>query len=81
VVSPSPSYYSLSDVSAINPLVAFYDIHGGKNNNDMEEIIYCYFKTLSTAAEMVFTDVNDNTLDTSTIITVYLPYLILSSAY
>jgi hypothetical protein len=30
VVSPSPSYCSLSGVSAINPLVAFYNIHGGK---------------------------------------------------
>jgi hypothetical protein len=31
VVSPSPSYCSLiSGVSANNPLVAFYDMHGGK---------------------------------------------------
>jgi hypothetical protein len=29
---------SLSDVSAINPLVAFYDIHGGKR-----EALFFYF--------------------------------------
>jgi hypothetical protein len=33
VVSPSPSY-----CSAINPLVAFYDIHGGKR-----EVLFFYF--------------------------------------
>jgi hypothetical protein len=29
---------SVSDVSAINPLVAFYDIHGGKR-----EVLFFYF--------------------------------------
>jgi hypothetical protein len=29
---------SISDVSAINPLVAFYDIHGGK-----KEVLFFYF--------------------------------------
>jgi hypothetical protein len=29
---------SISDVSAINPLVAFYDIHGGKG-----EVLFFYF--------------------------------------
>jgi hypothetical protein len=29
---------SISGVSAINPLVAFYDIHGGKR-----EVLYFYF--------------------------------------
>jgi hypothetical protein len=29
---------SISGVSAINPLVAFYDIHGGKR-----EVLFCYF--------------------------------------
>jgi hypothetical protein len=29
---------SISGVSAINPLVAFYDIHGGKG-----EVLFCYF--------------------------------------
>jgi hypothetical protein len=29
---------SISSVSAINPLVAFYDIHGGK-----EEVLFFYF--------------------------------------
>jgi hypothetical protein len=29
---------SISDVSAINPLVAFYDIHGGKT-----EMLFFYF--------------------------------------
>jgi hypothetical protein len=29
---------SISDVSAINPLVAFYDIHGGKR-----EVLFFYF--------------------------------------
>jgi hypothetical protein len=29
---------SFSDVSAINPLVAFYDIHGGKR-----EVLFFYF--------------------------------------
>jgi hypothetical protein len=37
-VSPSPSYCSLSQVSANNPLVAFYDIHGGKT-----EVLFFYF--------------------------------------
>jgi hypothetical protein len=35
VVSPSPS---ISGVSAVNPLVAFYDIHGGKR-----EMVFFYF--------------------------------------
>jgi hypothetical protein len=30
VVSASPSDHSLSQISAVNPLVAFYDIHGRK---------------------------------------------------
>jgi hypothetical protein len=30
--------HSISDVSAINPLVAFYDIHGGKR-----EVLFFYF--------------------------------------
>jgi hypothetical protein len=39
LVSPSPSYCSrISGVSAINPLVAVYDIHGGKR-----EVIFFYF--------------------------------------
>jgi hypothetical protein len=40
VVSPSPSYrlQSISGVSAINPLVAFYDVHGGKR-----EVLLFYF--------------------------------------
>jgi hypothetical protein len=38
VVSPSPSYCSLSQVYAINALVAFYDIHGGKR-----EVLFFYF--------------------------------------
>jgi hypothetical protein len=36
VVSPSSSY--CSGVSAINPLVAFCDVHGGKR-----EVIFFYF--------------------------------------
>jgi hypothetical protein len=38
VVNSSPSYFSLSDASAINPLVASYDIHGGKR-----EVLFFYF--------------------------------------
>jgi hypothetical protein len=38
VVSPSPSYCLISDGSATNPLVAFYDIHGGKR-----EMLFFYF--------------------------------------
>jgi hypothetical protein len=34
---------SISDVSAINPLVAFYDIHGGKR-----EVLFFYFVPDST---------------------------------
>jgi hypothetical protein len=34
---------SISGVSAINPLVAFYDIHGGKR-----EVLFIYYKTLIT---------------------------------
>jgi hypothetical protein len=33
--------HSISGVSAINPLVAFYDIHGGKE----EVLFYCYVLT------------------------------------
>jgi hypothetical protein len=36
---------SISGVSAINPLVAFYDIHGGKR-----EVIFFYFVTDTTRA-------------------------------
>jgi hypothetical protein len=35
----------ISDVSAINPLVAFYDIHGRKR-----EVLYCYRKQGNDAA-------------------------------
>jgi hypothetical protein len=38
VVSPSLLLQSFSSVSAINPLVAFYDIHGGKR-----EVLFFYF--------------------------------------
>jgi hypothetical protein len=31
----------ISDVSAINPLVAFYDIHGGKR----EVLFFCFSQT------------------------------------
>jgi hypothetical protein len=34
---------SISDVSAINPLVAFYDIHGGQR-----EVLFFYFVPATT---------------------------------
>jgi hypothetical protein len=37
---------SISGVSAINPLIAFYDIHGGKR-----EVLFFYF-VLDTTQEM-----------------------------
>jgi hypothetical protein len=43
---------SISDVSAINPLVAFYDIHGGKR-----EVLFFYFvpdTTRDTMLSLVF---------------------------
>jgi hypothetical protein len=39
---------SISGVSAINPLVAFYDIHGGKR-----EVLFFYFVPDTTRDEMV----------------------------
>jgi hypothetical protein len=35
--------HSISGVSAINPLVAFYDIHGGKR-----EVLFFYFVPVTT---------------------------------
>jgi hypothetical protein len=39
---------SISDVSAINPLVAFYDIHGGKR-----EVLLFYFVPDTTRDEYI----------------------------
>jgi hypothetical protein len=39
---------SISDVSAINPLVAFYDIHGRK-----KEVLVFYFVPDTTRDEMI----------------------------
>jgi hypothetical protein len=41
---------SISGVSAINPLVAFYDIHGGKR-----EVLFFYFVPDTTDFETLFT--------------------------
>jgi hypothetical protein len=38
VVSPSPSYCCITGVSAINRLVAFYDVYEGKR-----EVLFFYF--------------------------------------
>jgi hypothetical protein len=38
---------SISGVSAINPLVAFYDIHGGKR-----EVLFFYFVPNTTRGDM-----------------------------
>jgi hypothetical protein len=40
---------SISGVSAINPLVAFYDIQGGKREND-NKMVYLYIATAVTIA-------------------------------
>jgi hypothetical protein len=40
---------SISDVSVINPLVAFYDIHGRKR-----EVLFFYFVPDSTRANCTF---------------------------
>jgi hypothetical protein len=42
---------SISGVSAINPLVAFYDIHGGKR-----EVLFFYFVQ---ASFLKYNDIND----------------------
>jgi hypothetical protein len=39
---------SLSGVSAINPLVAFYDIHGGKR-----EVLFFYFVPVTTRDQIM----------------------------
>jgi hypothetical protein len=39
---------SISGVSAINPLVAFYDIHGGKR-----EVLFFYFVPATTRDKMI----------------------------
>jgi hypothetical protein len=40
---------SISGVSAINPLVAFYDIHGGKR-----EVLFFYFVPDTTPDNLIF---------------------------
>jgi hypothetical protein len=42
---------SISGVSAINPLVAFYDIHGGK-----KEVLFFYFVPDTTRDTSYYTD-------------------------
>jgi hypothetical protein len=49
--------HSISDVSAINPLVAFYDIHGGKR----EVIFQPYNQPIITR---LYSMVSRNTIDT-----------------
>jgi hypothetical protein len=44
---------SVSDVSAINPLVAFYDIHGGKR-----EMLFFYFVPDTTREPQIFLNKN-----------------------
>jgi hypothetical protein len=51
VVSLSPSYCSQSGVSGVNPLVAFYNIHGGKR-----EVLIFYFVPDTTRNEMYETN-------------------------
>jgi hypothetical protein len=41
---------SISGVSAINPLVAFYDIHGGNR-----EVLFFYFVLDTTRHELIIT--------------------------
>jgi hypothetical protein len=48
----SPSDHSLSGVSAVNPLVAFYDIHGRK-----KQVLFFYFVP-DTTRDILF-DVNN----------------------
>jgi hypothetical protein len=57
---------SISGVSAINPLVAFYDIHGG-----MREVLFFYFVP----------DTTRDMLKTCLYISVYFFYRINSIAY
>jgi hypothetical protein len=54
---------SISDVSAINPLVAFYDIHGGKR-----EVLFFYFVPDTTRDQFipVFNDLKASTSFLST---------------
>jgi hypothetical protein len=42
------SLQSISGVSAINPLVAFYDIHGGKR-----EVLFIYFVSDTTRDDLL----------------------------
>jgi hypothetical protein len=46
---------SISGVSTINPLVAFYDIHGG-----MSEVLFFYFVPDTTRDSFSFTIYHDN---------------------
>jgi hypothetical protein len=46
---------SISSVSAINPLVAFYDIHGGKR-----EVLFFYFVPGTTRDNSVFIEINND---------------------
>jgi hypothetical protein len=57
---------SISGVSAINPLVAFYDIHGGKR-----EVIFFYFVPDTTRDDYI--DASKTTLPESVLYE--LPYL------
>jgi hypothetical protein len=47
---------SISGVSALNPLVAFYDIHGGKR-----EVLFFYFVSDNTR-DQKFTEMRQNFL-------------------
>jgi hypothetical protein len=49
---------SISGVSAINPLVAFYDIHGGKR-----EVLFFYFVPETTRDNNNITPLINNTQD------------------
>jgi hypothetical protein len=51
---------SISSVSAINPLVAFYEIHGGKR-----EVLFFYFVP-DTTRDIYFNVLNNKTHNTTT---------------
>jgi hypothetical protein len=52
VTGGKPLLQSISGASAINPLVAFYDIHGGK-----KELLFFYFVPDTTRMMMMTDDV------------------------
>jgi hypothetical protein len=49
---------SISGISAINPLVAFYDIHGGKR----EVLFFCFVPNTTRDLKLVYTDITMPTL-------------------